>query len=101
MQEALQSSGTRLYAKHFLILVAPSSRGYSRLGITVTTKVDKRAARRNYIKRCIREVFRLRRQELKSNVDLVVIARNDSNMLSFHDIDGELVGALRYGRLLA
>lgn len=81
--------------------MAPSSRGYSRLGITVTTKVDKRAVFRNHIKRCIREVFRLHRQNLTANVDLVVIARNDSNMLSFQEIERELLGALRHGRLLA
>lgn len=67
----------------------------------MTTKIDKRAVFRNRIKRCIREVFRLHRQKLTSDVDLVVIARNNANMLSFHDISRELLGALRHGRLLA
>lgn len=45
----------------------------NRLGITVTTKVHKRAVRRNRTKRIIREIFRSRYPELKRKGDLVVI----------------------------
>jgi len=45
----------------------------NRLGITVTTKVHKRAVRRNRVKRIIREIFRSRYSELKKRGDLVVI----------------------------
>lgn len=100
VQDAAKAPGSKLYAKHFLILVAPSSRECSRLGITVTTKVEKRAVGRNYLKRCIREVFRLHHDKLKSKVDLIVIARNDSQTLDFEAIERELIGALRNGRLL-
>ncbi len=44
-----------------------------RLGITITTKVHKRAVRRNKTKRLVREIYRTRYSDLKKRGDLVVI----------------------------
>ncbi len=50
----------------------------SRIGITVTLKIDKRAVVRNLIKRYVREVFRVLAPEFTRSADIVVIARQDS-----------------------
>lgn len=42
----------------FQILVAPNTLGHGRVGLVVGKKVHKRAVRRNYIKRVVRETFR-------------------------------------------
>lgn len=99
VQNFVQRHGQRLYSKHFLLLVAQATGDRSRLGITVTTKIDKRAVVRNRLKRCIREVFRLHRSQFTSKIDIVVIARNESPSLTFQQIEREILGALRYGKL--
>ncbi len=99
MQEAVRASGRRLHSKHFLVLVATSATGRSRLGLTVTTKVDKRAVVRNRIKRYVREVFRANARRFSEPVDLVVIARMESPTLTFAQVEQELLKAFQYGKL--
>lgn len=89
-----RDTGEKVYSKHFLLLVCEASTGESRLGITVTTKIDKRAVVRNRIKRRIREIFRLNRHRLKKEIDVVVVARRDSGVIEFADFEREILGAL-------
>lgn len=59
------------YAKYFKIHFKPNQLTNSRLGIIVGKKIHKKANRRNYMKRFIREVFR--REQLQwESYDLVV-----------------------------
>lgn len=71
----------------------PYSKG-PRLGITVSTKIDKRAVVRNRIKRLIREVFR-KNQRSFQGFDIVVIARKNASHLSYKEAEREIIGALR------
>jgi ribonuclease P protein component len=72
----------------------------SRLGVTVTKKIDKRAARRNYIKRAVREWFRRAKNYLQDPVDIVVVALNGSAELSAREIWSELDDATKRARLI-
>lgn len=49
----------------------PSELGHSRVGVIVGKKTARRAVQRNYMKRCIREWFRLMRPDLGS-IDILV-----------------------------
>ena len=89
-----RDTGEKVYSKHFLLLLCEAPEEQSRLGITVTTKIDKRAVVRNRIKRRIREVFRLNRYRLKNPVEIVVVARRDSGEIEYKDFEREILGAL-------
>lgn len=89
-----RDTGEKVYSKHFLLLVCEASTDESRLGITVTTKIDKRAVVRNRIKRRVREIFRLHRHRLKKPIDMVVVARRDSGIIPYSDFEREILGAL-------
>nr|WP_256473489.1 ribonuclease P protein component [Neisseria sp. HSC-16F19] len=56
------------------ILRAPNTLGHARLGLVVGKKAAKRANKRNYMKRCIREWFRLNRHRLPAE-DIIVRVR--------------------------
>lgn len=58
----------------FQVFARPNGLEHARLGLVVGRKVSKRAVRRNYIKRNVREWFRLHRHELGS-IDYVVRAK--------------------------
>lgn len=58
----------------FQVFARPNDLSYPRLGLVVGKKVAKRAVKRNYIKRSVREWFRLHQQELGS-MDYVVRAK--------------------------
>lgn len=49
----------------------PNTAGQSRLGLVVAKKVTRSAVKRNYMKRVLRELFRLNRHRL-GNTDLVI-----------------------------
>lgn len=56
------------------VFQARNSLGFPRLGLIVAKKVAKRANRRNYMKRLIREWFRLHKHELPP-VDIIIRVR--------------------------
>ena len=71
----------RLYQKGksavdpFLAVYCRKNRlGFSRLGLTVGTKVG-HAVVRNRVRRRLREIYRLNEDKLVSGIDLVVVAR--------------------------
>ncbi len=97
----IQTQGKKLRTPHFLVAVSPSRVGTeSRLGVTVTRKVDKRAVLRNRLKRRVRAYFRTNRERLVTQIDLVVIALGGACELAYDDIRFELEGALRRGKLV-
>lgn len=97
LEEGVQ--GDKRHSKR-LTEKAPDSRE-SRIGITITKKVHKRAVKRNKLRRRIREIFRKLRPELTTPSDLVVIALAGSVTLSFEQVRSELVWLLKKARLVA
>ncbi len=95
-----QDNGKKLYSKHFLIIASKTENPVSRLGVTITKKVDPRSVVRNRLRRRIREVFRLNRHQLAASLDVLIIARNSSPECSSEQIRKEVMGALFHGNYL-
>ncbi|MDD2943406.1 MAG: ribonuclease P protein component [bacterium] len=84
----IQGVGNKASSGSFLLCWSAAEQ--SRIGVTVTTKVDKRAVRRNRLKRLVREFFRLNRSRINGNYDIVVIARNSAVTTSNDKLRREL-----------
>ncbi len=67
----------------------------SRLGVVVSKKNVRRAVDRNKIKRLIRERFRQDAAHLSQHVDVVVLARTNTNTLTNTDINSALKSILK------
>jgi ribonuclease P protein component len=68
----------------FLILIHKTSSPYSRLGLVISKKIDKRAVQRNRIKRIVRESFR--NNVFEVHCDFAVLARGKITSLSNKEI---------------
>lgn len=84
----VQQGGKKTRSYHFLLCASSSKT--PRLGITVTTKVHKRANVRNRIKRQIREFFRKRKSYFILSQDVVIIAMQGAAELENAEIRKEL-----------
>lgn len=69
--EFLLREGKRRSWHGFVFFVTPRAKGAPRLGMLVSRKHSPRATVRNYIKRCIREAFRLEQEKL-GPIDVLV-----------------------------
>ncbi len=96
----IQESGKKFFSKHFILAIRESHDDNSRIGITVSKKVDKRAVIRNRIKRLIREIFRLNKHSFNLPYEIVIIAKKQAPSCSFHDIKREILGILYYNKFL-
>ena len=81
---------------------SPRSAGYppSRFGFVVSTKLDKRAVKRNRIKRIFREGTRSVLPKIKDGFDLVFWVRQKSLEAEPDQVRAAIKAALRRGRLL-
>ena len=105
----VQSNGSKHSSKHFLLSVAPRAgtpngliaAKETRLGLTVTKKVDKLATRRNTLKRRLRECFRKARPRFQGPpMDLVVIARDRATECDYEQVRKEFQYLLYQAEIL-
>jgi len=52
------------------------------------------AVKRNRVKRCLREFFRLHKHKLPPSHDLVIVAKKDAATLAYNDVREELAAVL-------
>lgn len=78
------SKSVKVSNSHFLLLIHKTSNPYSRLGLVISKKVDKRAVQRNRIKRISRESFR--NYGFHNHCDYVVLARPKTTHLANNDL---------------
>src|SRR5690606_6730533 len=87
----------RVHTRSFLVVLRPREDDRTRLGITVTKKVGN-AVRRNRVKRCVREAFRLHRELFPQGFDVVFIAKQGAQVEGTAQVVSELeaaAGAIR------
>lgn len=90
----LQHEGRRQHTGHFVVLKASAAKGWSRVGITVSSRVGN-AVVRNRVKRLVREVARRLGQDSDPPMDVVVIAKSGAGQVRYAEVALELGRALR------
>ena len=84
-------AGKRIQCEDLLLIVSPNSQSVSRFAVQVGVKIDKRATRRNRMKRLIREAIRHLLPSLKSGFDCIVIANSNLSEYKQQDVEKMLI----------
>jgi len=71
----LYNKGKTAVTPYMVVYALKNHHGARRVGYTVSTKLGK-AVVRNRIRRRLREIYRLNSDKLKTNVDIVIVARS-------------------------
>ena len=97
----LQAEGRKVRSQHLLLSYSTNaSFSDSRIGITITKKIDKRSVGRNRLRRRIREIFRRLRGRFERHGEFVVVALTGSAELSRVEVRSELVMLLKRANIL-
>ena len=93
--------GRRLKGPHLAIFFMPNRLKTSRLGLSVTKKRFKLSARRHYIRRRLREAYRLNKMRFLPGYDIIITAfRFNKDKTSLEDIKKELLALAQKAGLL-
>ena len=75
----------KLFSQHFVFFIRKNHLDYPRLGFAISVKKVRKSVTRNFLKRIIRESFRLNQYRL-SNFDIVVIASTNAAISAAPDL---------------
>jgi ribonuclease P protein component len=81
----LTQQGRKFQDNYFIVLFLPGKFSWPRLGVTASKRVGN-AVNRNWIKRRVRECFRLRQSPITGNWDINIIAKKSAAGLTFNQV---------------
>jgi ribonuclease P protein component len=90
----VQEGGQKVPSDCLLAMVKRSGRSHTRLGLTVSSKVGN-AVVRVRLRRLLRELFRKRRGQWPTGLDVVLIVRSSAKEVSFAEMARAFDGVTR------
>ena len=93
--DLVYKKGRFFNTKFFGLKYAENGLSQSRIGFVVSTKVHKKATKRNLLKRRMRESVRLNLNKIKPGYDIVITARTGAWALEYGEIEGEILFMLK------
>ena len=91
--------GRKLVGLYFVLYVVEDSPASRAVGVVTSRKIGG-AVIRNRARRLLREAYRLNKQKLKTNLQIVMIARSAINGKRLQDVEAELLRLFRAAGIL-
>jgi len=93
-------NGKKFYSNFFLLKILRVEDKESRFSFVVSVKVDKKAAKRNLIKRRGRYIVAKHWNDIKPNFAVVVFVKTEAKKLTFTDFEDCFLSVLQSANLL-
>ncbi len=87
----VRKKGKRIVFKNFRVFVLTNELHRARLGVSINKRLCN-AARRNRIKRLVREFFRLNTEKLPKSSDILITISDAKPLKRLKDVEAELKG---------
>lgn len=72
---AVLKNGKKFYCQNLIIFILKNKKPYSRVCFIVPLKVNKRAVKRNRLKRVLRNNYKKQMKDFKANNDIILLAK--------------------------
>jgi len=92
----LYSKGKTAASHNIALYYRKNGTSFNRLGITVSTKIGN-AVQRNYIRRRLKEIYRLNEHKLCAGYDMVIVARHRSRYAGYYDLEHDFLTLCKKG----
>lgn len=99
IQEILKM-GRGMSAENFSLKLKKNDYNFTRIKVIVPVKVDKRATKRNLLRRKCSEILLNNIKNIKQGYDIVLILRKGALDLDFKELEEEICSLLHKSRLL-
>ncbi len=83
----LFKKGQIFHSKGVSAKVGRNSKNAVRLGFVISTKVSKKAVKRNKVRRRLRTILGKRLEQLKPGLDIAILTRKDVMDMSFKELE--------------
>ncbi|MCH7759115.1 ribonuclease P protein component [Patescibacteria group bacterium] len=87
--------GQSIFSPELGIKWIKNNLAYSRFGIVVSLRIDKKAVIRNRIKRIFRAILRENLSELKRGFDFLILVRPKLKGMNYHQMEDKLLSLLK------
>lgn len=98
--EKIKEKGAKFQSNLFGLLVFPNEEEFSRFGFVISTKLSKRAVKRNRAKRTLRERVRLLLPNIKPGFDVVFLGKKALLEVDYPVVDQEIRRLFKKANLL-
>ncbi|MFH2063354.1 MAG: ribonuclease P protein component [bacterium] len=96
----LFSKGRIFHGRGLSAKVAPNGLQLTRFGLVISTKVSKRAVARNKVRRRLRSIVGRMLPEIRTGLDVAILARKEVLDMTFKEIDDSVVHLLEKSGLV-
>lgn len=93
------SKGKNYWNRNLILYVRKNNTNITRIGFSVSKKIGKSVVR-NKVKRRMREICRLRLDQLKEGYDLVFIPKKNVVDLTYKELESAMLHILKVGKVL-
>lgn len=98
--ESVLKNSKSFYNSDFSLKFKKNNLENNRFCIVISAKVSKKAVRRNKLKRRLRSIFYLQKDNLKSGFDFLLISKKGVDEKDFSELEESLLNLLKIAKIL-
>ena len=96
----INRSGRALFSAYFRVKYLANNLAVSRFAVVVSTKVSKKATKRNLLRRQISEIIRLNKVKIRPGCDIIISVSPKALGQDYHSLEKAILDLLGKARLL-